>query len=314
LPWELRRSAYDINKELKPDLSNLSDVLSSKAMNDQVKKKILAIRENVLKLSGAAKNACHSSSTDIINDCQTPDKLSPIDPVNRICTLAKAQLALNEVAAPNMLVFEAMERTKKLHDQYFKNIFIGTGSQSEFGKLVGHCSDNSAMVGILTDLLDFPPFRDIFQWLKANKSYSCFTSCMLDGESYYTAIDGDRHESCPSEICGGKKRRQCAKKSRFSITSGKPYNALWQAVIEPESESEKVWDPLGFVSWVLRTSKSGALNKAINESNPTNNTGFAGMVEKIIRKDICNQTQSKTQDNVCDQIGIPDKPKLPEGG
>ena len=309
LPWELRRSAYDINKELEPELGNLGKVLSNSAMNDALKDKLQDMRKRVLELSGQAKAACYSSSKDIINDCQTPGKLSLTDPVNRVCTLAKAQLALNSLAAPSMLVFEAMERARAYHERYFQYAFVANGenpngTMGEFSHLVKYCSDNSNLNGFLSTVLDFWPFRYLFRWIKANKSYSCFTSCMLDGTEYYTNVENNK-ESWKNS--GGARRRKCQKKSAFSLETGKPITLYWQSFAE--GLSLRIWK-------ITYRSGSGDFVKDLAGSLPakrTNHHGFAGMVEKVIRKDICDQNK-KTDPSICDEIGIPDVPTNLNGG
>ncbi len=315
LPWELRRNAYEIEKALKPDLSNLDDVIKSAAQGQALANSLESVRTEVLKLNGRAKEACHTSSQSIVESCKTINGLIITDPVHRVCTLAKAQLALNAVATPNMLVYEVMERTKTMHDQLFKDIFIAdgsskSGSSGEFKKLLNHCSDNSNLMGLLARLLDFWPFKKFFRWLRANKSYSCFTSCMLDGEQYYTDIQDRGPESCKN--CGGENRRKCVKKSRFSLESGKPVNVFFQSMIDKESQSISSWDGWNWIS-VLHVSNAENFQSQISAAQPakmTNNTGFAAMVEKIIRKDICMQAGNvKSGKNVCDDIDIPNKPK-----
>jgi hypothetical protein len=309
LPWELRRSAYDINNKLDANLTNLGEVLSNSAMNDALKDKLQYIRKRVLELSGQAKAACHSSSEDILKDCQTSEKLSLTDPVNRVCTLAKAQLALNSLAAPNMLVFEAMDRARTYHERYFQYAFVASGenpngTMGEFSHLVKYCSDNSSLNGFLSTVLNFWPFRQIFRWIRANKSYSCFTSCMLDGTEYYTNVQNNK-ESWKNS--GGARRRKCQKKSAFSLETGKPITLYWQSFAE--GLSLRIWK-------VTYRSGSGDFVKDLASSLPakrTNNHGFAGMVEKVIRKDICLQNK-KTDPSICDEIGIPDVPTNLNGG
>jgi len=313
LPWELRRNAADIEEQLKPDLSNLDEVIESSAQKQEIAQSLISTRKAVLDLNGRAKEACHTTSNSIVESCKKINGLLITDPVQRVCTLAKAQLALNSVATPNMLVYEVMGRTKTMHDKYFRDIFVRDGSSSgssngEFRKLLNHCSDNSNLMGLLAQLLDFWPFKKFFRWLKANKSYSCFTSCMLDGEQYYTDIQDRGPESCKN--CGGENRRKCVKKSRFSLESGKPVNVLFQSMIDSESQTTSSWDGWSWIS-VLNVSTAKNFKDQISAAQPakmTNNTGFAAMVEKIIRKDICKQTK-KSDKNLCDDVDIPNKPK-----
>jgi hypothetical protein len=251
LPWELRRNAADIEEQLKPDISNLDEVIESSAQKQEFAQSLISTRKAVLELNGRAKEACHTTSNSIVESCKKINGLLITDPVQRVCTLAKAQLALNSVATPNMLVYEVMERTKTMHDQLFKDIFIAdgsskSGSSGEFKKLLNHCSDNSNLIGLLARLLDFWPFKKFFRWLRANKSYSCFTSCMLDGEQYHTDIGDVGPESCKN--CGGANRRKCVKKSRVSLESGKPVNVLFQSMIDSESQTTSSWDGWSWIS------------------------------------------------------------------
>jgi hypothetical protein len=104
-PWELRRNASEVINQIKDDLSNLDEVIHMDAMSADIVNTLKDIKTAKLALSADAATTCNQPpEKSIITSCLTPGGLAITDPVQKLCTLAKSQLALNEAALPNMLV------------------------------------------------------------------------------------------------------------------------------------------------------------------------------------------------------------------
>lgn len=263
-PWELRRNAFEVIKDLKSDLSNINDVIHTDSMAQDVKNTLEIIKTSTKALSAEAKTTCNQAPEhNIVTSCMS-GALSVTDPVQKLCTLAKAQQALNAVATPNMLVYEVMDRTKKMHAAIFGNIFVGD-SNPKFKAMMRYCADSTDELNILATFLIWPIGSFIKNLIFARKAYACNASCLTNGGRWRTWANWTS-----SENSDGPWNRSCNKSIHFSMSNGGP--AYWGG--------EK-----------------------------TNNVGFAGLVESIIRRDICPQDgHHKNGANVCDAVDIKDKP------
>jgi len=255
-PWLIRRHAYDVLTALKPDLSNLSDVVSS----DAVKKNLATLSANMTTyyttLSSQVKTACDAGASDLVNKCSGKTPVSLTDPVARLCTLASAQNTVNNGAIPNMLVMEIMSRVQKQYDSLFLNLVT---LQSGWGKKLYDKCNNTGAYGRST------------RGQNALKA-----SCLFDGASFATFQDMTTEEN----DCKGSESR-----------SGK-YPVL-----------TRIED--GGVEGVIDNSAIVAMKFA--NSSHSLNFGFAGLVESIIRRDICKQIHY-TDKSICDDVNIPDQP------
>jgi hypothetical protein len=303
-PWEIRRKSSDVITQLDNNLSNLGQVINTKAMTNDIKATLELMKKANLSLSAQSKNICNQPTDKNIVDSCMSGTLAVTDPVQKLCTLAKAQNALNEVSLPNMLVYEVMDRTKKMHEELFGNIF-NADANSYFKSLIDHCSDTGSWMTTVSSILN--PMAILGNAIKANKAYSCNTSCMTDGEEWYTnTTDGD---AISWKNSGGGSQRKCKKKAYFNIVDGVPRSSM-STLLESESWTDYVWNAGGWFDAVIKGTETKNIESDLNigESQKTNSNGFAGMVEMIIRRKICNQTGSKTDKNVCDDVGIKDKP------
>ncbi len=274
-PWEIRANAYDVFAKLKDDLSNLGEVIHASSLSEGAQNALEEMKKNVAKLSDAAKASCKPAQEDIVANCLSGN-YSITDPVQRLCTLAKAQLALNETAMPNIMVYEVMERTKKMHKRLFGNLF-NESANPIFKDLLHHCTAKASKDRTLGKILG---------WTEIRHLYSCTVSCLVGGKEIYTYenwISGENNE-------GGKNRRKCQSMVRYGLNAS--------------SAADSHYTYFGGVT------SDNLINLSKIPSSPgvTFNGGFAGMIEAIIRLDVCQQKGGKTGENKCDLAKISDKP------
>jgi len=305
-PWVIRRQAHDVIEELKPDLSNLDEVIKSSAMNKDVKDTLENIRKSVSTLSAEAKPICSmtgASAAQLLTDCvKSPSPFSISSPQMSICNLVSAQSFLNELSLPNMLAFETLDRAKKMQDEKFGHIFEAE-KDAHFKNFMNNCSNNRGMANkvyqTIVGLIDLGWLR---RAIAARKAQSCVTSCMFDGTTYHTF---DNFATGKNDN-GSQRNRKCAKVTRHDLNTGMPYNTRLSTLISSEPYVAWFWDAILGSSYSenKQTDEINFMEEHLG-LNVTNNNGFAGMIESIIRREICPQLgYQKTGSNVCDSVGI----------
>lgn len=251
-PWIIRKNAYDVLHELKPDLSNIGDVIKSEAMKKTFANLSQSMTDYYLELSDAAKEVCDSGKTDVEIKCQTGG-FTVADPAARICMLVRSQAASNQGALPNVLVSEIMARVHEQYDSMFGALL--THQSVEFNGFFSSCQDegSSGLYG-----------------LDVRKPYSCAASCLFGGADFYTFNDNTVEESNGS----GRSARRCTVRAAVNLVNGGLVSSTGPAPVNAKRSA---------------------------------NQGFAGFVEYLIRSKVCGQSKLN-DDNVCDQVQIPDKP------
>lgn len=309
-PWVIRRQAHEVISSLKDDLSNLDQVIQTPAMNDAIKKTLEEVRNSVTKLSQEAKPLCSLAGTEsskLIADCvKKPSPFAINSPQMAICNLVSAQQFLNELSVPSMLSFETLGRAQKMQDEKFGKVFQAK-QHPQLKALMDVCANNRGLVrtvaNTIVGVFTLGPIRNA---IAARKSQSCVTSCLFDGSMYhtFTSFNTGKNDN------GKQYNRKCAKVVRYDLDKGKPVSTLLASLISPESFVVWLWSWITGNSWTeSRQTKEIDFMEKINLINPTNNNGFAGMIEYIIRTEICPQEgKKKTGSNVCDSVGIGNMP------
>ena len=258
-PWLIRRYANDVLTQIKPDLSNMSDVLTDasaiadwNALNTTMSgyfSSISSDAKSYCSLPSASPSSSATTSSNIVAKC-TSGTMSLTDPANRLCTLVKAQTTLNSGALPNMLVKEIMSRVQTNYDKLFDNLM--TFKAGPALSLWNQCKNTGSL------------FR------AGAKKKAMTSSCLFDGADFY-AYTSDGTPAQEND-CSGSGRHHADDGYLFRVSDG---------------SVSSIGDSIG--------------------SDKTLLFGFGGLVEYIIRHNICQQnTYSDT--SVCDTINIPDKP------
>ncbi len=309
-PWVIRRQAHEVISNLKEDLSNLDEVIKTPSMNDSVKKTLEEIRLSVSKISAEAKPLCNlagQESSKLLSDCvKKPSPFALNSPQMSICNLVSAQQFLNEMSVPSMLSFETLSRAQKMQDEKFAKVFQAD-QHPQLKSLMKVCSNNQGMVKkVLNTITGIFSLGVVARAVAARKAQACVTSCLFDGSTYHTFnnfVTGKNDN-------GAQYQRKCAKVTRFDLDKGEPVSTSLSTLIASEPYLVWLWDAILGSSYSenRQTEQIDFLEKK-NRINPTNNNGFAGMIEYIIRREICPQEgNKKTGTNVCDSIGIGNKP------
>lgn len=278
--WEIRANAFDVMNGLNANLSNLQDILKSSEGTlhvTEINAALQAMKTEFDKLSGNEKMACSSTTqTNLIEGCMN-GTISVTDPVHRICDLVKAQSAMNGIVVANGLASEVMARAKKAHTAHFALIF--TDANDDFSRYVNYCMKD---------------------WGNSRRGrLSCATSCLLDGEEWYT---GDtQHSGNQSwKNSGGKASRKCTIRVRFNVQTGGLVNAY---VL---SSTDEGTDADGNETQGQITAVSTNTIDTV-----TSNHNFAGLIEYIIRKKVCGQTKKSDESTRCKIDGpyyVPNNP------
>ena len=205
-PWLIRKHANAVLTTLKPDFTNLSEIMKS---NTAVRGDLATLNRRMTvfyqELTSEAKDVCTSGQSDLMNKCKT-GAMSVTDPSNRLCTLVKAELAINGGALPNLLIQEIMTRVQNEYDSYFSGMLAH--SKPEFNTFFKGCADSSDGNGFLG--------------MQPRKKYSCVASCLFDGKDYYTWADYNTEESGDS----GRSSRRCTMPGKVSLTDGQVYTSF----------------------------------------------------------------------------------------
>ncbi len=302
-PWGIRSAAFDFLQTLKPDLSNIDEVLRSsvtqarKAEYAQVE---VASRKFYRELEDSAKAVCDSGATDVGEKCMNGG-FSVTDPAIRICTLYRAQMATSGAALSGLMTAEIVARAQVRHDALFKSIIAnevrpGSGSNGVMNQLI-HACNRSTGEGDSTGGGGCGYSRRHY--------LATVGSCLGNGTTYKAWADWHVSEGS-SYTC----RREGQRISRFSLTDGK--------IKTSKGVSGGGWytyaiSPAAGLVTTFYGSGLGGLNSSVNTSDPrlTRNNGFAGAIEFVIRKTICGAERRDISTPRCDTseaTGIPDKP------
>jgi hypothetical protein len=291
-PWGIRSAAYDVFQELKPDLSNLDQVIKSdvmKARKDDYSATEAAARKFYRDLDPAAKAVCDSGATDIKKKC-TEGGFSVTDPAIRICTLLRAQLSMGGGALSNLLAGEIVARTQKRHDDMFKSVIVneirpGSSTHGMMNQLMYACNR-------YTEGARLPGGAGC--GMERRRYLATVGSCFGKGTRYRTWADWHVDEG-ESWTCF----REGSRKSQFNLVTGKitTNKGVWG-----DGMSKFVTTPV--VAAMGPTSGGGSA--AFTRQN-----GFASGIEFLIRRVLCGATRNNQSTPRCDiseATGIPDKP------
>lgn len=296
-PWIIRSESYDVFHKLKPDLSNLDEVLSSEEMKtrkEEFATTEAAARKFYRELDPAAKSVCDSNATDIAEKC-TNGGFAVTDPAIRLCTLYRAQLAISGGALSNLITGEVMARAQKKHDDMFSSVILnetrpGSDSQGMMNQLMHACN------------------RRTEWWRTAVRGDGCggsrrrklaaVASCLKNGARHYTNKRYEINEgSNPTWVFPlGKCMRNGSRSSQFNLDSGRIHTNF--GVLGGGMSK--------FVTTAAADPVSGGSGDVL-----TRQKGFASGIEFLIRRVICGATRSEQSTPRCDiteATGIPSKP------
>ncbi len=248
-PWLIRKNAYDVLQELRPDLSNLNDVVrGNTALRADLSTLNTRMNTFYRGLSQELRNSCQTGAASLIDRCKL-GTMSLTDPANRLCTLVKAQSAVSGGVLPNILIAEIMIRAQKQYDEYFSKLMM---PGSTFNNFFNQC----AAIGGNSDGTYGTSYRF---------KYSRTASCLFTGDWFLTYDDYSVHETTDTD---GSDNRSGRVRTRVKISDG-------------TVESADTFRTLLAVSGP-GLSGGGTSSFAVNQ-------GFAGFVEAIIRGKICGQ-------------------------
>jgi hypothetical protein len=164
-PWLIRRYASDVLSQIKPDLSNLSDVISDSSSKSELSSANTSAATYYGALSTESKTLCSGAGANIVSNCSSGN-VTLSDPSNKICTLVKAQATTNTGALPNVIVKEIMLRVQTQYDALFDKLlaFNVPDTQNIWNK----CKDTGSL------------FRS------GTKKTAMTASCLFDGAEFYT--------------------------------------------------------------------------------------------------------------------------------
>jgi len=289
-PWILRRQTYDVLHSI-PDDMNLEKVFTSA----EVKKDIANLVETYINASKGllqvSKTMCDQES--LVEQClKKPSPFKMGEPQIPICTLVSAQYSLTKIGVNGLLLAEVQKKSLEMHNKYFLNLLSFNDKNSKFQYLFETCS------------------RDVIPSFSFNDSriYSCFVSCLMDGKRWYTNASWDGNgKSWMNSPEGDLQDRKCSWPVRFNLETGEMVYGM------------KRYAPLTFPYLDFDTMLIGAItyakewpakSKQDDNMEITRNVGFAGLVERTIRFDVCQQKKRNDKNSPCELVGIgSDKPQ-----
>jgi hypothetical protein len=302
-PWGIRANAYQTLNEIKPDLSNLNDVLKAENLTEMKAAYVAtrnSFRDYFKGLDEAAKAVCNGGE-DVVKKC-LEGGFSLTDPAIRLCSIVKGQMSLNQGGVANMMVSEVMSRTMTQHDQLFSSVVKNivrpsSGDTGVMNKLIHACNrytyegDDTGGQGC---------------GYSRRHYLATVGSCLGKGTLYRAWADWHVDEGS-SYTC----RREGGRKSRVELSSGN--------VVTDTGFSGGAWisfglSPLAGLAGVFGASATNAIfsSDIVGPGAPqfAAQNGFAGGIEYLIRKEICGQTLRNLPSAACDssENGIPDKP------
>ncbi len=281
--FAIKAAAHDVVSAIKPDLSNIGDNISS-ADSAVVATALKTLSDAIAGLNAASQASC-TSATDVVNKCLNGG-MAVTDPAQRLCNLVQAELLINSGTVGNLLVAGVITKAQSIYDQKVSPIVSDSAGDTDMNALSGMCGGFALnhkhiepVVGLLSPITVlqgwYEPDGHTMYKMYSNRIAAAVTgSCMTDGKTM-----GTLDESGDNEVLdggGGHKayRAEFASDAKGANPSVNPTACIFSSNAGP-TQSCSVYSPY---------------------------YGFAGVIEKKIRVDICRQKTSTNDANVCDKL------------
>jgi len=293
-PWIIRAEAANVLASLAASNGSIGSLVTTPEIAQSVSSVQSGMQSFYKQLGTAAQSVCNSSQ-DIVADCLA-GKIAINNPGVKICTLAQAQLSMNQGAFPNVVVATIIKNVQTKYNLLFQGLVVpGTASYNQFIGAVQHVEGGSSRY-----------------------KKSCLASRIFDGGDFYTwKSNNTTTEDTDSSS------RNCWSPVTYAISTGAPqfnvngsgagFFAAVGGVVSGAITGGIIAGPVGAVVGADVTVASDALSSLSGggggpNSQSTLNFGFAGRVEYLIRSQVCGQKASYTESSPCDAVQIGDTP------
>ena len=197
-PWLIKAAAASVLANLSASNGSVGSLVTTPEIAQSVSSVQSSMQAFYKQLGTAAQSVCNSSQ-DIVADC-IAGNIAIINPGVKICTLAQAQLSMNQGAFPNMVVATIIKNVQTQYNSLFQGLVVsGTASYNQFIGAVQHVDGGSS---------------------RGKKS--CLASRIFDGGDFYT-WKSDNHSSEDTDSTS----RNCTSPVQYDIASGNPVYLLF---------------------------------------------------------------------------------------
>ena len=314
MPYEIRANYYDFLQKAKtPDgISSFIQDETLKELTQQYTDRQKELSAFYQTLPEESKAACSDSShATMLDSCLGKPGSTPIplsDPAHRTCAIAKAYMAMNQGALPSLVVAQIVINAKKDFDNRFSKLI--SPEDPNFQKLKEAASEGTGW------------------WSSGLKSKrkraATYVSTIMDGHWWRISGGWDGHPTDGS----GKKNRKGKREVAFKLSedsatpvkagpanndSSKKYQRKIRHVIGGGWMSLAAISGVGMVAVAASSiwgQGTGALGFNGLYGHPlTLNNGFEGLVEYMIRNQLCGQKAVTDATSQCDESLVPSKPE-----
>ena len=312
MPYEIR-AHYDqfLQKAKTPDgVSSFIQDETLKELSQEYVDRQKELSAFYQSLPEESKAACSDGSrTGMLDSCLGKPGTAPIplnDPAHRTCAIAKAYMAMNSGALPSLVVAQIVLNAKKDFDNRFSKLV--SAENDHFQKLKEAASEGTSW------------------WSSGMKSKrkraAIYTSSVMDGHWWRTSGDWDGYPTDGS----GKRNRKGKREIAFKLDSDtvSPVKAGPANNDAGKKYQRKIRHEIGG-GWMSLSNILGvgivasAVNGIWGEGSSfgfnglyghalTLNNGFEGLVEYMVRHEICGQNSVTDPSSKCGEDLIPTKP------
>jgi hypothetical protein len=302
MPYVIRANAYRFSQGFA-DISKLDGLLDSK-VSEALKEEYAQVNQEVETyfklLPEESRATCENPAyTGMVDSClKKPGakEFSLTDPALRICEIVKSQLTLTGGSLSNFVVSEIMEDARAEYDSK-----IGALLRSDspgWNELIEAASDGTAWWDCL---------------LSARRKCGAVAISGVMGSGFYKVYENwSAHESDDQ----GKRNRKGERFIAFRLDKSQPHAVL--ALETPANGRSRMMAKGGIVYWslvletellkILASKDTYTLRIPVGEAPLTLASGFPGLVEYAIRRQVCGQRSTTDPSALCDETAIPDKP------
>jgi hypothetical protein len=313
MPYEIRSNYYNFLQIAKtPDgISSFIQDETLKELSQQYTDRQKELSNFYQSLPEESKAACSDSkNTGMLDSCLGKPGSAPIplnDPAHRTCAIAKAYLAMNSGALPSLVVAQIVLNAKKDFDNRFSKLI--SPNDPNFGKLKEAASEGTGWWN---------------SGLKSKrKRAATYVSTVMDGHWWRVSKDWD---GLPTDG-SGKKNRKGKREVAFKLAedsatpvkagaanndAGKKYQRKIRHQIGGGWLSLAALTGVGMVATAVSSVLGQGTGIGVNGLNGhplTLNNGFEGLIEYMVRNQLCGQKAVTDPTARCDETLVPSKPE-----
>jgi len=317
MPYEIRAKAYQFFQDVQnpSDLDSHLTASELQSFKDDFKTTHDMMDSYFSSLSPEAKAVCTSTSySNLTERCLgTATPFSATDPALRLCSLAKASLALKQGSAASMIEFQIMKNARDSYDQHF-NSLLDPNNSPLWNALISKAAEDSGWwdctlrlegqrkcaANVVSGVMGDGAYRIYNDWSGQTTTDSPARARV--GQRFFGFYLDPGASATRAQLPGNS-----APYLRGGIyLSGSSWSSIIAGLLSPLTLLLS-WANNAFSDAISSENYGGGLSQ-LGAKRLTLSSGIAGIIEKIIRVDICGQNAVTANSPQCDETDIPNKP------